>query len=151
MNSSGQCITQKAEIITLQQPRGRGSTSRLETKKEAQEMCLSSLWPAERCRSTPGRDGGVKEGVSGSEWWFTSLQAAIPLGQEQARRGLKATHTHTHTHLLMHLLLALKKKNTPQTQILPPDPWQQFSCHGTWSPNKIRVNIKQECLCTFPL
>jgi len=39
----------------------------LETQKEAQERRWSSLWPAERCWSSPGRDGGVREGVGGSE------------------------------------------------------------------------------------
>lgn len=52
---------------------------------------------------TRRRRGERREGVAGSEGWFTSLQAALPLGKEPARRGLKATRTHTHhTDTYMH-------------------------------------------------
>lgn len=50
-------------------------------------------WERWKCK------GERREGVGGSEDWFTSLQAALPLGQEQARRGLKATHTQKYTHV----------------------------------------------------
>lgn len=91
--------------------------------------------------------GEKREGVGGSEWWFTSLQAALPLGQEQAKRGLKATHTQRN----MHLHLAFQKTQTQNDLFYQILGNIFFSCHGTCSPNKIKVNIKQECLYALPL
>lgn len=55
-----------------------------------------------------------------------------------------------HTHRNTHLHSAFQKTQTHNDlfyQILG----NIFSCHGTRSPNKIRVNIKQECLYALPL
>lgn len=91
------------------------------------ERRRSSLWPAERCRSTPGRRGGVRgasrEGVGGSQPRFTSLQAALPSGRVQARRGLKATRTHPREHALA---FRFSKKAQTQNDLFLPEPWQHF-------------------------